>query len=295
MRTEKPLKSREMENLRKTLREKTGILLKEYLIQQAFTRSSYSKSQGGGSNENFEFIGDTIISYHIVRKLFERYGKINTDAEGWWYYAFRMQEGDLSELKSRIVSNHTLAGIIDSWDVSQYLIVGKQDMNNEVDKEEKIKADLFEAIIGACAVQLNWKQDKMGEIVSKLLPIEEAIDAYEAENPHQPEVTVDNAVNTLKELAEHEKCTPPVYDVKGPESLGYDKDGNPRWSCLCEVQSEGIRKCIFAHSKKDAKKYAAYLVLCDMFDLSNEFGSCKKLIIWGFDGKDLFPNPPDDF
>ena len=293
MRTEKPLNSHEMETLRKIIQEKTGIWLYEYLVQQAFTRSSYAKTWGGGSNENFEFIGDTIIGYHVVRKLFEHYGTINKDAEGWWYYAFRAQERDLSILKSRIVGNRMLAEIIDSWDVCQYLIVGKQDMNNAVDKEEKVKADLFEAIIGACAVQLKWNQDKMSEIVSKLLPIEESILAYEAENPHQSELKADNAINTLKELAEHEKCTPPVYDVKGPESLGYDKDGNPIWSCQCEVLSEGIRKCVYAHSKKAAKKYAAYLVLCDMFEISNEIGQCKRVVIWDFDGELLNPKKPE--
>ena len=294
MRTEKPLKSHEMERLRKILREKTGIPLKDYLIEQAFTRSSYARSYGGGSNENFEFIGDTIIGNQVTKKLFDHYGTIYTDNDSC-YYAFRAQERDLSSLKSRIVSNRTLAGIIDSWDVCQYLIVGKQDLNNAVDRQEKIKADLFEAVIGACAVQLSWNQDAMEKLVERVLPIGEFIDAYEKENFRPPEFSADNAVNTLKELAEHEKCSFPVYDIHGPEDLGYDKNGNPIWSCGCEVRSDGLRKCVFAHSKKDAKKFAAYLILCDKFNLPNQYGKSSRLVIWGFDGKRLIVNPPRDF
>ena len=295
MRTEKPLKSHEMEQLRKILQEKTGVPLKPYLVQQAFTRSSYARSHGGGSNENFEFIGDTIIGYQVTKKLFDHYGTINKDADGWWYYAFRAQENVLSALKSRIVSNHTLAGIIDEWDVIEYLIVGKQDLSNEIDRQEKIKADLFEAIIGACAVQLDWNPDMMAKIVEKVLPVEEFIITYEKENLRSPELAADNAVNTLKELAEHERCSPPVYDVSGPEDLGYDKNGKPRWICNCTVLSHGIKKSVYAHSKKDAKKYSAYLVLCDMFELANEYGSNKRLAVWRFDGKRLIPNPSMDF
>ena len=296
MRTEKPLKTHEMEQLRKILQEKTGVWLKPYLVQQAFTRSSYARSHGGGSNENFEFIGDTIIGYNVVQKLFFHYGTIQTDSEGWWYYAFRAQEKDLSALRSRVVSNRTLAGIIDTWDVCDYLIVGKQDLNNAVDRQEKIKADLFEAIIGACAVQFCWNQDKMREIVEKVLPIEEFILSYEKENFRNPEFTADNAINTLKELAEHEKCSPPVYDAHGPEAFGNDKNGKPIWSCSCTVRGERIiAKQVFAHSKKDAKKYAAYLVLCDMFDLSNQIGPCKLYASWGFDGEKLTPNPNSEY
>ena len=151
MRTKKPLRSQELRALGTILYDKTGWVLKKYLIEQAFTRSSYSKRFGGGSNENLEFIGDTILGYHVVYRLYNHYGTIHSDEDGC-YYSFRAHEKDFTALKSTIVSNRTLAAIIDEWDVCQYLIVGQSDIDNEVDKQEKIKADLFEAIIGAYAV-----------------------------------------------------------------------------------------------------------------------------------------------
>ena len=294
MKKRKPLYTRELRVIRSIIYEKTGIRLKDYLIEQAFTRSSYSKRFGGGSNENFEYIGDTVLGYYVVKKLYDYYGTIHSDDETC-YYTFRSHERDFTALKSVIVSNKTLAAIIDEWNVSQYLIVGQSDIDNEVDKQEKIKADLLEAIIGAIAAQTKWNQETLEKTISKLLPIEEMFLKYENEKHRPPQFTVDNAVTTLKEMAEREECDFPQYDIVGPDHIGYTANGDPRWNCNISIPCWGICLGVSAHSKKDAKKYAAYLALCNRFELANEYGPSKQLLSWGFDGKKLFPNPPFDF
>ena len=289
MKTE-PLSSRELTALRTKLYEKTGRGLKDYLIEQAFTRSSYSKRFGGGSNENLEFIGDTILGYHVVYQLYKHYGTIHSGEDGC-FYSFRAHEKDFTALKSIIVSNRTLAAIIDEWDVCQYLIVGQSDIDNEIDKQEKIKADLFEAIIGAYAVQYQWDHSILDGIITATLPIEEKILEYEKTQYRDPQCTLDNAVNTLKEYAEAEYCSFPKYEYSDPDKLGNNKiNGNPIWHCLCTVQDKGIFKGVFAYSKKNAKKAAAYLVLCEMLELPNEYGPNKRLASWGFDGEKLIPD-----
>ena len=202
MKTKKPLKPNEIGAIRKTIAEKTGVNLNSYLIEQAFTRSSYSRRYGGGNNENFEYIGDTFLSFCVVRLLCNHYGTIHSDDEEC-IYTFRAHEKDFTTLKSRLVSNHTLAEIIDEWDLCQYLIVGQSDIDNEIDKQEKIKADLLEAIIGAMAIQLQWNVERMEEVISNILPVEEYILDYEKTQFRPPEYSAENAINTLKELAEH--------------------------------------------------------------------------------------------
>ena len=294
MKTRKPLYSREIRAIQNTIFEKTGFRLKNYLIEQAFTRSSYSKRFGGGRNENFEYVGDTILGYHVVKKLYDYYGTIHSDDE-YCYYTFRSHERDFTALKSIIVSSKTLATIIDEWDLCQYLIVGQCDIDNEVNRQEKIKADLFEAIIGAIAVQAQWNQEILEKVISKILPIEEMILKYENEEYRLPEFSADNAISTIKEMAEREECDFPQYDITGPEYIGYTSNGDPRWSCNICIPCWGISILVNAHSKKDAKKYAAYLALCNRFELPNEYGPSKQFVCWGFDGKKLFPNPPFDF
>ena len=70
MRTKKPLSSRDLKAISAILYEKTGRVLKNCLIEQTFTRNSYSRQYGGKDNENLEFIGDTILGYHIVHQLY---------------------------------------------------------------------------------------------------------------------------------------------------------------------------------------------------------------------------------
>lgn len=294
MKTRKPLSTHERRAICNTIFEKTGFRLKDYLIEQSFTRSSYAKRFGGASNENLEYVGDTILGYHVVKKLYEYYGTLHADDE-CCYYTFRSHERDFTALKSMIVSNKSLAAIMDEWDLSQYLIVGQCDIENEVDKQEKIKADLFEAIIGAIAVQVRWNEEILEKIISKTLPIEEMIMKYESEQYRLPQFSADNAVSTLKEMAEHEECDPPQYDIVGPNRLGYTGNGDPRWNCNICIPCWGISLGVTAHSKRDAKKYAAYLALCNRFELPNEYGPSKQFVCWGFDGKKLFPNPSLDF
>ena len=292
MKTQKPLKSVELKAIRQRLYEKTGCKLKDYLIEQAFTRSSYAKTHGGGSNENLEYIGDTILGFYVVHHLYEHYGVIHSDDIDC-HYSFRAHEKDFTALKSKIVSNHTLAGIMDEWDLCQYLIVGQSDIDNKIDKQEKIKADLFEAIIGAIAVQVRWDPEYMDCVIEQVLPIERFILEYEKTQYRRPEFSLDNAINTLKELAEHERCSFPVYEELGPDLLGYDSNGNPKWHCSCIVSNFGINLGVYASSKKVAKKYAAYLALCEMFNMPNEYGPSKPALTWRVDGEKLIREPRD--
>ena len=292
MKTKKPLKTNELQLIRNVILEKTGFRLNDYLIEQAFTRSSYSKRFGGGSNENLEYVGDTILGYYVVKKLYDHCGTIHSDDVNC-YYTFRAHERDFTALKSILVSNKSLAAVIDEWNVCQYLIVGQCDVDNEVDKLEKIKEDLLEAIVGAFAVQTQWNQEILEKIISKILPIEEMILKYENENFRLPQFSADNAVTTLKEMAEHEECDPPIYDIRGPDSIGYNKNGEPHWCCNIKIPCWGISRSVWAHSKKAAKKYAAYIALCDRFELPNEYGPSKLCVEWEFDGKKLFPRSSD--
>ena len=51
------------------------------LLQQAFTRRSYSKEYGGEDNEVLEFIGDKVLDLIVVKLLTEQYGCFISDYE----------------------------------------------------------------------------------------------------------------------------------------------------------------------------------------------------------------------
>lgn len=289
MRNTKDYSSFERNKLKNLICEKTGYYISgNCLLVQAFTRKSYSAEQDGENNEILEFIGDQILSYYVVKSIIKRSGALNSDYE----YTCRLRENNLTGLKQELVCNEALAKIVDEWGIIDYLIVGRSDYSNEVDNQIKVKADLFEAILGAIAVESKWNTKVLESAVNKMLSIDEKINSI-IETEYRPaQFDIENAVNTLKELAEHGRCSMPKYEYGTPEHLGYDEDGNPRWCCTCSVISEktGITRQVWSTSKKAAKKAAAYLVLCDLFELQNQYGVNGKYTIWQLKDGKLMPD-----
>ena len=234
--------------------EKTGCYIKGNFLNQAFTRRSYTSQNGGENNEILEFIGDQILSYYVVKIIAENYGALNSDYE----YTFRVHENRFTALKQHFINNAKLAEIIDEWGLTKYLIVGKGDYSNEVDKQVKVKADLFEAILGAIAISSKWNGSVLEKAVRQMLSIEEELKSI-IETDYRPvQFDMENSINTLKELAEHGECSIPKYEYETPETLGYDQDGNPIWVCTCTIINDktGIIRQVWSSSKKAARRAA---------------------------------------
>lgn len=287
MRRTKDYKLGERRKLKNIIHEKTGYYINNCLLSQVFTRSSYSAERGGENNEILEFIGDQVLSYYVVKIIAESCGALNRDCE----YTFRVRENKFTELKQELVNNEALAKIIDEWGIAEYLIVGKSDYLNEVDKQIKVKADLFEAILGAIAVDSKWDAAVLENAVRQMLSIDEKVKTMKETEYRPAQFDIENSVNTLKELAEHGGCTVPEYKYSTPEHLGYDGEGNPRWVCTCSIIDDktGIGRQVWSSSKKAAKKAAAYLVLCEHFELQNQYGINSKCTIWEYKNGRLMP------
>lgn len=271
--------------LRNQIKEKTGyLMISNIYLSQAFRRRSFTAENEGKSNEIFEFIGDQVLSYYVVKIIADRCATLNLERD----YAFRVRENGFTSLKRDLVSNENLARIIDEWGVAEYLIVGRSDYNNEVDKETKVKADLFEAIIGAIAVESNWNSQILEDVVRKSLGIDEYLDSVINDSVRYIDLNLDNAVRMLKELAEKEECSMPTYTFFEKKPFFDNEDATLKWDCTCSIVNDktGITRSACAASKKDAKKAAAYLVLCEHFNMPNKYGCSDWHIEWIFkDGK----------
>ncbi len=139
------------------------------LLQQAFTRKSYTnETNDGDNNEVLEFIGDKALDFVVVKALSEYHGEINKRDE----YACDLTEGKLTELKKRFVESTMLAHCIDELDLSQYLIMGKGDKKNNVQNDTHVKEDLFEAIMGAVAIDSNWDINALQDVAELMLNID---------------------------------------------------------------------------------------------------------------------------
>ena len=289
MRRQKYFNGQDKHKLKLLIQEKTGYCIRSSsALSQAFRRRSFCVEQEGKSNEMFEFIGDQVLSYYVVKIFSDRCCALNIEGD----YAFRIRENYFTSLKQELVSNETLASIIDDWGIAEYLIVGRSDERNQVDQQTKVKADLFESIIGAIAVDSMWDPTVLETAVRNALNLDDRLQAIIQNDYNSMTVNIDNAVTVLKELAEKEQCSMPKYDFSGPEHLGYDKDGNPIWHCSSSIVNDitGIIRGVFASSKKDAKKAVAYLMLCEHLQMQNQYGPNAFYPIWIYKDGKLIPD-----
>lgn len=172
MRKKKGYTLQEQEKLKKIIQERTGYLIQnDKLLEQIFTRSTYSAQKGGENNEVLEFIGDQVLSYVLVKKLSRYCGDWSEDGE----YLFRLREYHLTTIKQELVCNENLCEIVDSWGIAKYVIAGPKDWPYGLDDQPKARADLFEAILGAIALESGWNMEVLEKAVHRMLSLDKRL------------------------------------------------------------------------------------------------------------------------
>lgn len=166
------------------------------LLKQAFIRRSYTEENGGENNEVLEFIGDKALDFAVVRLLTQKFGHmVNGDPINgiklsvWEQERHRQnsvgaasisneficdcKEGELTKIKSRMVEKRNLARRMDELGFARHLIMGNSDIHSNVQEEMSVKEDLFEAIIGAVALDCGWDFSIITSVAEAMLVPEE--------------------------------------------------------------------------------------------------------------------------
>lgn len=159
------------------------------LLQQAFTRRSYSEENDGENNEVLEFIGDKVLDLFVVKLLITQNSnsiglckKFDPQLKNNWSYenekrsfpeenifVSNYSEADLTEIKKLLVQKKTLAKRIDDLGLAEFLLMGNGDILQNMGEENSVKEDLFEAILGAIAIDSNWNMDDLQNAVEIML------------------------------------------------------------------------------------------------------------------------------
>ena len=108
------------------------------LLITALTHSSYlNESEGvdAESNDRLETLGDTVIQLAVTQTLYEMDAALN--------------EGQLTLIRSRVVSNETLARVARNLSLGEYLRMGKGERQSGGANKASNLACAFEAIVGA--------------------------------------------------------------------------------------------------------------------------------------------------
>lgn len=139
-----------------------------FLLEQAFIRKSYSEEHPGvENNEVLEFLGDKVLDYVIVWSMStpEWYGSFTANHQ----FHSKFEEGKLTVIKQNLVDKQMLSKRMEILDLSKYLIMGQGDIKNNSQKDPSVLEDLFEAILGAAAIDSGWNVIVLRNLVYKML------------------------------------------------------------------------------------------------------------------------------
>ena len=124
------------------------------LVKKVFLHSS-EKPDAKENNSRLETLGDSIISFFIIKKLFNLKDSI-------------LSSGKMSKIKSFLVSRHVLGGITDKMNLIRFF----KSKISKIEKEEPIslymKCSLFEALIGAIFIDTNQNFDVVCNILDRI-------------------------------------------------------------------------------------------------------------------------------
>lgn len=252
------------------------------LLEQAFTRRSYSMENGGENNEILEFIGDAALNLVAVKILREEFGYFNKKKQqnpNYYYlwetyestFSSDKDEGQLTEIKKRIVRKSTLADAIDNLGLQNYLIMGRGDRKKHVEQSNSTKEDLFEAIIGAIALDTSWDINTIQEVVENIIDIDDIIgsdedsyiDMIQNWSLKQYDVLPDYSVckylsNEINSGAPDWARPNSMWALMNSSKRG-EFDSNTKYASLLALEDVPWRFIGYGHSKNQAKEEASRL------------------------------------
>ncbi|CDR30939.1 Ribonuclease III [Acholeplasma oculi] len=171
------------------------------LLEQAFTRRSYAKEHPGTlDNEVLEFIGDGVLSHSILMNLVYSF----TEEQNHGLVSSKTEK-DFTEQKKKLVQKSMLAKKMDELDIVEFMQVGKGDEQQGVINEDSVKEDLFEAIIGAVAIDSDFDQEILDELIDVMLDPDSYID-------NNFEETEENYIGMLQEWYQKKGYGLPDYE-----------------------------------------------------------------------------------
>lgn len=183
------------------------------LIQQAFTRRSYSEENGGQNNEVLEFVGDKALDLAVIKILTDRFGT-TTDDKKWKefklhnpkYFATKSKEGVFTDIKKDLVQKKTLATAITNLGFHLMMFMSEGDYANGVYDQDSVKEDLFEAIVGAVAIDSEFKMDSIVSVVETMIDFESYFSNWSEYNT--------NYVGLLQEWTQRTGYGVPLYEYR---------------------------------------------------------------------------------
>jgi ribonuclease-3 len=198
-------------------------------LLEALTHAS-SANHRLASNERLEFLGDAILGAVVCELLFRNYPDC--------------QEGELTRIKSIVVSRRTCAKLSQALGLDEFLLMGKG-MGSHDQPPPSVMADVFESLIGA--IFLDGGMEAARQFIVR--QIEAAAEGHGGINYK----------SSLQQIAQRDFGETPTYlllDEKGPDHS----------KCFKITALIGRQRYApaWGRNKKEAEQRAAMNALCQL-------------------------------
>ena len=209
------------------------------LLELALTHSSVAATKFD-SNERMEFLGDAVLGMVACQELYE----FHTD----------LLEGEMTKIKSAVVSRQTCAKIANELGLCDELLMGKG-IGSRDKLPQSIPAAVLEAVIGAIYLDGGLEPARRFVLEHLRPQIQAAV-----EDRHQR-----NYKSILQQHAQREWSVTPTYqllDEKGP-------DHNRAFEIAASIAGRSFPSA-WGANKKDAEQEAARRALTELGLLEDE-------------------------
>jgi ribonuclease-3 len=203
------------------------------ILESALTHASGAEHRLA-SNERMEFLGDAILGGVVCERLFRDFPDY--------------LEGELTRLKSIVVSRTTCAKVSSALGLDEFLILGKG-MTTSPDVPMSVLAAVLEALVAA--IFLDGGREAAQEFVERVMGPEIKLAAAG--------VMGRNYKSQLQQLAQREHGVTPNYrllDERGP-------DHSKCFYVAAEIDGQRFAPA-WGRSKKESEQRAAANALCSM-------------------------------
>lgn len=156
------------------------------LLDLALTHATFSAQ---ANYEQLEFVGDAVMKLAAAEFLFETYPETN--------------EGELSAIRSALVSDRMLATIADQYGLDRFLRVGSSALGDKVGQKTRL-AESFEAVLAALYLSTHTLELIRPWLDSHLIELSEVI---------RQDPTLQNYKGALQALTQGRFQTLPEYRV----------------------------------------------------------------------------------
>ncbi len=187
------------------------------------------------SNERMELLGDAVLGIVVTEHLYRRYPN--------------KEEGELTAIKSLLVSRKILTRIARNLDLGKFVLMSDSEDHAGGRTRPSILADSFEAVIGA--IYLDGGLEKARGFIERTLMRD--MEAIVAEEQHR------NFKSLLLELSQSRNMGTPYYAVLTEEGPDHEK----LFTVEVKIQNRPMGIGV-GHSKKRAEQQAAQNALAQL-------------------------------